>query len=114
MNLANLDLSMGEVAPMEIRSPALYMYQFLQSCSQLVASGVTQGCNSLNTSLGYKLPMGGLTILPLAMFLWLPFISESPTWCVFRGKTESAAKSLRKIHRTEAGYYPSADIAFLE
>lgn len=83
MNLANLDLSMGEVAPMETRGPALYMYQFLQSCSELVASGVTQGCNSLNTSLGYRLPMGGLIILPLAMFLWLPFIPESPTWYVF-------------------------------
>lgn len=105
---------MGEVAPMEIRSPALYMYQFLQSCSQLVASGVTQGSNSLNTSFGYKLPMGGLIILPLAMFIWLPFIPESPTWYVFRGKPESAAKSLRKIHRNEPAYDPSADIAFLE
>jgi hypothetical protein len=70
---------MGEVAPIEIRSPALYMYQFLQSCSQLVASGMTQGTNSINSTLSYKLPMGGLVILPLVMFIVLPFIPESPT-----------------------------------
>jgi hypothetical protein len=105
---------MGEVAPIEIRSPALYMYQFLQSCSQLVASGMTQGTNSINSTLSYKLPMGGLVILPLVMFIVLPFIPESPTWYVFRGKRDEAEKSLRKIHQNEPSYDPSADLALLE
>ncbi|EED22217.1 hypothetical protein TSTA_094630 [Talaromyces stipitatus ATCC 10500] len=39
--LSSISQSMGEVAPVEIQSPALYMYQFLQSFSQLVASWVT-------------------------------------------------------------------------
>lgn len=105
---------MGEVAPIEIRSPALYMYQFLQSCSQLVASGLTQGTNSINSSLSYKLPMGGLVLLPLIMFIVLPFIPESPTWYVSRGKRDEAAMSLRKIHQNEPSYDPSADLALLE
>jgi len=39
-------LYIGEVAPQAIRSPALMMFQFMQSCSQLVGSGITQGTES--------------------------------------------------------------------
>ncbi|PYH92416.1 general substrate transporter [Aspergillus ellipticus CBS 707.79] len=106
-------LYIGEVAPLEIRSPALYMYQFLQSCSQLVASGLTQGTNSLNSSLSYKLPMGGLIILPLVLLICLPFIPESPTWYVSRNRLTDAEHSLRKIHRNDPTYIPSGDLTFL-
>ncbi|KAJ5414287.1 hypothetical protein N7509_000914 [Penicillium cosmopolitanum] len=106
--------SMGEVAPIEIRSPALYMYQFIQSCSQLVASGTTQGTNEIKSSLSYKLPMGGLVILPLVAFALLPFIPESPTWYVFRGRRHEAETALRKIHQNNPTYDPSADITLLE
>ncbi|KAJ5988081.1 hypothetical protein N7481_003291 [Penicillium waksmanii] len=105
---------MGEVAPIEIRSPALYMYQFIQSCSQLVASGTTQGTNEIKSSLSYKLPMGGLVILPLVAFALLPFIPESPAWYVFRGRRHEAEAALRKIHQNDPTYDPSADIALLE
>ncbi|RAL03283.1 general substrate transporter [Aspergillus ibericus CBS 121593] len=107
-------LYIGEVAPLEIRSPALYMYQFLQSCSQLVASGLTQGTNSIESSLSYKLPMGGLVILPLILLIFLPFIPESPTWYVFRGRPDDAKRSLQKIHRNDRTYDPTTDLAFLE
>ncbi|KAJ5102555.1 hypothetical protein N7532_003084 [Penicillium argentinense] len=107
-------LYMREVAPLDIRSPALYMYQFIQSCSQLVASGTTQGTNEIKSSLSYKLPVGGLVILPLAAFALLPFIPESPTWYAFRGRRDDAEKSLRKIHQNDAEYDPSADLALLE
>lgn len=105
--------SIGEVAPMEIRSPALYMYQFLQSCSQLVASGLTQGTNSIHSSLSYKLPMGGLVILPLFMLIFLPFIPETPTWYVFHNREEDAKRALLKINRNDRTYDPTADLAFL-
>ncbi|KAJ5698569.1 hypothetical protein N7462_000574 [Penicillium macrosclerotiorum] len=107
-------LYMGEVAPLEIRSPALYMYQFLQSCSQLVASGITQGTNEIKSSLSYKLPMGGLVILPLVILLFLPFIPESPTWYISRNRRDLAESSLRKVHQNDDTYDPSADIALIE
>ncbi|KAJ5273307.1 hypothetical protein N7478_008432 [Penicillium angulare] len=107
-------LYMGEIAPIEIRSPALYMYQFLQSCSQLVASGLTQGTNSIESSLSYKLPMGGLVILPLAAFILLPFIPESPTWFISRDNKDKAEMSLRKIHKNDPSYDPTSDIELLE
>ncbi|RAH54695.1 sugar transporter [Aspergillus piperis CBS 112811] len=106
-------LYIGEVAPMEIRSPALYMYQFLQSCSQLVASGLTQGTNSIHSSLSYKLPMGGLVILPLFMLFFLPFIPETPTWYVFHNREEDAKRALLKINRNDRTYDPTADLTFL-
>lgn len=90
------------------------MYQFLQSCSQLVASGLTQGTNSINSSLSYKLPMGGLVILPLAAFILLPLIPESPTWFISRRKRGQAERALRKIHQNDSAYDPSADIVLLE
>lgn len=105
---------MGEVAPLEVRSPALYMYQFLQSCSQLVAAGMTQGTNTITSSLSYKLPMGGLVVLPLVTFALLPFIPETPTWYISKGRREEAESSLRKIHQDETAYDPSADLALLE
>lgn len=90
------------------------MYQFLQSCSQLVASGLTEGTNSINSSLSYKLPMGGLIILPLVLMLWLPFVPESPTWFVSKNKHDKAAQALRKIHRSNQGFDVEREVEFLE
>lgn len=104
----------SEVAPVEIRGPILMMYQFLQSCAQLVASGITQGTEGIQTSLSYKLPMGGLVVLPLLLIIILPFIPESPTWYVLRNQHENAEKSLRKIHKSHANYDPAQDMALLE
>ncbi|OJI95882.1 hypothetical protein ASPVEDRAFT_35189 [Aspergillus versicolor CBS 583.65] len=107
-------LYIGEVAPVEVRSPALYLFQFLQSCSQLVAAGLTQGTNSISSSLSYKLPMGGLVILPIAAFILVPFIPESPTWYVSRGRRDEAQNALCKIHRSNPAYEPSTDLELLE
>ncbi|KAJ8133326.1 hypothetical protein O1611_g294 [Lasiodiplodia mahajangana] len=108
-------LYMGEVAPASIRGPTLMMFQFLQSCSQLIASGLTQGTETIkNNSLSYKLPMGGLIVLPLFLFAGLPFIPESPVWYILKGRREDAVKSLRKINRSQPEYDETMDIARLE
>jgi sugar porter (SP) family MFS transporter len=105
-------LYIGEVAPSEIRGPALMMFQFLQSWSQLVASCINQGTENLdNNSLSYKIPMGGLIVLPLIMFALLPLIPESPTWYMFKNRREDAEQSFRKINRSQADYDPTADLA---
>lgn len=90
------------------------MYQFLQSCSQLVAAGLTQGTNSINSSLSYKLPMGGLIILPLFLMIWLPFVPESPTWFIFHGRRDDAEKALKKIHRGNDAFDIAGELEFLE
>ena len=107
-------LYMGEVSPSAIRGPVLMMFQFLQSISQLVASGISQGTQGIKSSLSYKLPMGGLVVLPLMMFVGLPFIPESPVWYVLRGRRQDAEAALRKIHRSESSYDPSEDLEILE
>lgn len=48
------------------------MFQFLQSYSQLVASGITQGHETIPGFLSYKLLMGGLIILLLFMLAAFP------------------------------------------
>ncbi|KAH6880646.1 general substrate transporter [Thelonectria olida] len=107
-------LYIGEVAPSGIRGPALMMFQFLQSWSQLIASAINQGTENINNSLSYRIPMGGLVVLPLIMFAFLPFIPESPIWYIFKNRRGDAEKSLRKINRSQAGYDPVADLATAE
>ncbi|OJJ51544.1 hypothetical protein ASPZODRAFT_138629 [Penicilliopsis zonata CBS 506.65] len=107
-------LYIGEIAPVSIRGPVLLMYQFLQSISQLVASGITQGTEGVKSTLSYKLPMGGLLILPLIILLFLPFVPESPVWYVRKGRREAAAKSLARIHQNKDGYDPTDDLNVLE
>lgn len=107
-------LYIGEVAPVQIRGPSLMMFQFLQSCSQLIAAGLTQGSEKINSTLSYNLPMGGLIILALMMFIGLPFIPESPVWFGLKGRVEEAEASLRRINQSNAAYDPTNDLAALE
>lgn len=92
-------LYIGELAPTQIRGPAFMSFQFLQSLSQLVASGLTQGTESIPNSHSYEFPMGGLIVLPLFMFATLPFIRQ----------VHEADAVLRQIHRSEPDYDPAGD-----
>lgn len=107
-------LYIGEVAPSSIRGPALMMFQFLQSWSQLIASALNQGTENIPSSLAYRIPMGGLVVLPLMMFAVLPFTPESPVWYMYKNRREDAVKSLCKINRSHPNYDPSEDLATLE
>ncbi|KAH7018763.1 general substrate transporter [Ilyonectria destructans] len=107
-------LYMGEVAPTSIRGPTLMMFQFLQSWSQLIAAGITQGTEGIKSSLSYKIPMGGLIVLPLMMFAGLPFIPESPVWYILKGRRENAETALKKINRGLSTYDATEDMRALD
>ncbi|KPM43799.1 hypothetical protein AK830_g2749 [Neonectria ditissima] len=107
-------LYMGEVAPTTIRGPVLMMFQFLQSWSQLIAAGITQGTEGIKSSLSYKIPMGGLIVLPLMMFAGLPCIPESPVWYILKGNRDGAETALRKINRGQSTYDPAQDMQVLD
>ncbi len=107
-------LYIGEIAPPAIRGPALMMFQFMQSCSQLVGSGITQGTEGISSTAAFRIPMGLLALLPLLMLAALPCIPESPTWFMSKGRTEGAEAALRKVHKSTSGYDPTEDLAILE
>lgn len=107
-------LYIGEIAPPAIRGPALMMFQFMQSCSQLVGSGITQGTEAITSTASFRIPMGLLILLPVLMIGGLPFIPESPTWFMGKGRREPAEAALRKIHRSTADYNPAEDLTILE
>ncbi|KAF7195436.1 Hexose transporter 2 [Pseudocercospora fuligena] len=103
-------LYIGEVAPKGIRGPALMMFQFMQSCSQLVGSGITKGTESIPSQASYKIPMALLALLPLMMIVCLPFMPESPMWLMRKERKDQASISLVKINRSRTRYSPDADV----
>jgi sugar porter (SP) family MFS transporter len=103
----------GEVAPAEIRGPALMMFQFMQSWSQFIGACINEGTEGINSAASYRIPMGLLIVLPAAMLLCLPFIPESPVWYIYKGKHDQAEQSLRKINRYP-GYEPEYDLHTIE
>ncbi|KAF4917846.1 Low-affinity glucose transporter HXT1 [Colletotrichum viniferum] len=107
-------LYIGEVATPSIRGPALMCFQFLQSWSQLCASAINQGTRNIKSSLGYRIPMGALVVLPLMMAALLPFIPESPLWYVLKGRRTEAEQSFHKINQSKPSYDPSEDMATAE
>lgn len=107
-------LFIGEVAPVAVRGPALMMFQLMQSCSQLVGSGITQGTETIHSKNSYWIPMGLLIVLPSTMALMLPFTPESPMWFASRGRFADAETALRKVNRSMADYDPAADLKLLE
>jgi sugar porter (SP) family MFS transporter len=107
-------LYIGEIAPLAIRGPALMMFQAMQSCSQLVGSGITQGTESMSSTASFRIPMGLLIVLPLMMIVAIPFIPESPTWFMGKNRVEGAEKALRKIHKSTANYDPTEDLKTLD
>lgn len=107
-------LYIGEIAPEKVRGPALMTFQLMQSCSQLVGSGITQGTETISNVGAYKIPMAILTALPLMMLVFLPFIPESPIWYLRKGRVEKAEKAMRKVHKSEGPMYdPSGDLNIL-
>ncbi|CAK7242892.1 MAG: hypothetical protein STHCBS139747_004395 [Sporothrix thermara] len=106
-------LYIGEVAPLAVRGPALMMFQLMQSCSQLVGSGITQGTQSIHGKNAYLIPMGLLMALPGLMVLCLPFTPESPVWYALKGRLEPAEVSLRKINHSNKSYDPAEDLQTL-
>ncbi|KAF3806050.1 High-affinity glucose transporter RGT2 [Colletotrichum gloeosporioides] len=107
-------LYIGEVAPPSIRGPALMCFQFLQSWSELCASAINQGTQNIKSSLGYRIPMGGLVVLPLIMAALLPFIPESPLRYVLKGRRTEAEQSFHKINQSKPNYDPLEDLATAE
>lgn len=106
-------LYIGEVAPLSIRGPALMMFQLMQSCSQLVGSGITQGTEAIPNKNSYLIPMGILILLPGLMILMLLMTPESPTWYIMKRRTPQAEAALIKINRSQTNYDPSDDLQVL-
>ena len=103
----------SEIAPMEIRGPALMSFQFMQSISQLIGACITQGTESIDNASAYRIPMGLLIVLPGIMLILLPFIPESPVWLIYQNHHELASKSLRKIYRM-TDYEPDTDLRIIQ
>lgn len=107
-------LYIGEVAPVAVRGPALMMFQLMQSCSQLVGSGITQGTEAIPNKNSYWIPMGLLMFLPGLMVLCLPFTPESPMWYMMKRRLSQAEAALRKINRSSPNYDPAHDMDVLD
>ena len=85
----------------------------MQSISQLVGACITQGTQTVDNPSSYRIPMGLLMVLPGSMMILLPFVPESPVWCVSKGRHGSAEATLRNIYRME-GYNPTEHLRLIQ
>ncbi|KAF6805756.1 sugar transporter [Colletotrichum musicola] len=91
-------LDMGEVAPAQLRAPMLMCWQLTLSVSQIVAAGINRAMAlEPATSFSFRFPIGFQLLFPILVLAGLPFVPESPRWLVARGKTDRAARSLRRL-----------------
>ncbi|KAJ5794840.1 hypothetical protein N7457_001439 [Penicillium paradoxum] len=102
-----------EVAPVEIRGPALMSFQFMQLISQFVGACITQGTQSIDAPSFYRTLMGLLTVFPGVMIMLVPFVPKIPVWYVSKNRPETAEASLRKICRM-GGYDPAKDLQLIQ
>ncbi|KAF6806236.1 sugar transporter [Colletotrichum sojae] len=91
-------LYMGEVAPARLRAPLLMCWQLTLSVSQIVAAGINRAMASEPaTPFSFRFPIGFQLLFPVLVLAGLPFVPESPRWLAARGKTDRAARSLRRL-----------------
>lgn len=107
-------LYIGEVAPQRIRGPALMMFQFMQSCSQLLGSGITQATSTITSTASFRVPMALLTVYPVVMLLGLLLIPESPLWCMRKDRPFQAQLALKSLNRSDSAYEATTDLSHLE
>lgn len=101
-----------EVAPTRIRGGLLMSYSLWFSLGQFFAAVALQDLNQ-NNPLNYLTAIftqWGQIGLMLAIYLVLP---ESPAWCITRGKTERARKSLLRLNKGVKDYNVDEQIHLL-
>jgi SP family general alpha glucoside:H+ symporter-like MFS transporter len=87
----------SEVCPVALRG---YLTVYVNLCwafGQLIAAGVMEGFQPVNSKWAYKAPFAVQWAWPVPLFCILFFAPESPWWLVSKGKIEEAEKTVMRL-----------------
>jgi len=105
-------LYISEVAPAHLRGLMVAVFQPFVSIGSLAAAVVSNALHNNLTKHSYQIQLAILYAVPLFLFVVVPFIPESPRWCVVQGKVEQARNCLQRL-RPAASTSESLDAEIL-
>ncbi|KAK9234293.1 general substrate transporter [Lipomyces kononenkoae] len=86
----------AEIAPVRFRGVCLAIINVTITLGQWCNALAIYFCQNLSSDLAWRIPVVTQILFPSVLLLiGIPFLPESPSWLVFNGKIDEAAKSLR-------------------
>lgn len=73
------------------------VFQPFVSIGSLAAAVVSNALHNNLTKHSYQIQLAILYAVPLFLFIVVPFLPESPRWCVVQGDVAQARSSLRRL-----------------
>lgn len=93
----------SEIAPLQLRAVLIAMTNIVSLSGVLLFTGVVYQVGASTTAASYKIPLACQWIVPGLILLTGLFWPESPVWLVRMGRTDDAAKSIRRLYGNDQG-----------
>ncbi|KAL2210860.1 general substrate transporter [Sarocladium strictum] len=100
MAIVVVPIYQAETAPKALRGMFGSTIQLMIIFGQVVATLVSYGTKSIDTDAGWQIPVTLQILMPVLIFVLLPFLPESPRWLLSRDRREDAVKNLRKLRKS--------------
>ncbi|KAK9327506.1 general substrate transporter [Lipomyces starkeyi] len=85
----------AEIAPVRFRGVCLSIINVTITLGQWCNALAIYFCQNLSSGMAWRIPVVTQVLFPtVLLFIGIPFLPESPSWLVFKGKIDEAAKSL--------------------
>jgi MFS transporter, SP family, general alpha glucoside:H+ symporter len=91
----------AEVCPNVLRPYLTMLVSMCWSIGYLSGTGALRGFLSMTGEWAYRLPFALQWIFPLPLAIGILIAPDSPWWLVRKGRTEDAAKALRKLRASD-------------
>ncbi|KEF58321.1 uncharacterized protein A1O9_06247 [Exophiala aquamarina CBS 119918] len=99
MLLALVPLYLTEVAPPQHRGFLTGSTQFSTGIGYIVCSWGSLGCyHAENLTVSWRLPLALACVGPIALYIGLLFVPESPRYLIWKGKKDEAWAILKRLH----------------
>ncbi|OQE25347.1 hypothetical protein PENSTE_c006G09328 [Penicillium steckii] len=88
----------AELAPAKLRGVCLSLVNTMIVLGQWINSAAVFACSTRVDDLAWRIPIITQLIPPGLLLLGLPFLAESPSWLIMKGRPDEAARSFRHFH----------------
>ncbi|KAL3462141.1 general substrate transporter [Aspergillus heterothallicus] len=88
----------AELAPVKVHGLCLALVNTMIVLGQWLNSTAVLGSSDRTDSLGWRIPIITQLIPPGILLVGLPFLAESPSWLIMKGRPEEAAELFRRFN----------------